>query len=78
MEIGENFGQFLASPAGYFPKDYLNSLPIGTFLDWSIFKAFVEDKIILIVFGIVENIVGKGENVGYQSFPEVLNVRIVW
>ena len=73
----------------------LNSLPNDTFLDWSKFKELVDDKINLIeklkfVLGRVENIVGKGENAGYQhfllflqcfqktSFPGSLKVGIVW
>ena len=51
----------------------LNPLPSDKFLDWSKFKAFADDKIILtqklrVVLGRVENIVGKGENAGYQHF----------
>ena len=59
------------------------------------FTAFADDKIIVthelkFMLGRVENIVGKGENAGYQhfllfpqcfqklSFPEVLKVVIVW
>ena len=50
-----------------------NSLPNDKFLNWSILKAFADDKVILaqklkLLLGIVENIVGKGENVGYQHF----------
>ena len=63
-------------------------------MDWSKFKASADDKIIVtqkfnFVFGRVENIVGKGENAGYQhfllfpqcfqklSFPEVIKVGIM-
>ena len=51
----------------------INSLPNDTFLDWSKLKAFTGDKIIVIeklefVFGRVENVVGNGENAGYQRF----------
>ena len=54
----------------------LNSLPNGKILDWSKFKAFADDKIevmkiIIFVFDRIENIMGKGENAGYQ-------VGIVW
>ena len=50
-----------------------NSLPNNNFLDWTIFKAFADDKlnvakIMMYVFERVENIVGKGENAGYQHF----------
>ena len=42
-------------------------------LDWSKFKVFADDKINVteiskFVLGMVENIVGKGENAGYQHF----------
>ena len=42
-------------------------------LNWSKFKAFADDKIIVrqklkLVLGRVENIVGKGENTGLQHF----------
>ena len=52
---------------------YINSLPNKKILDWSKLKAFADDKINLneiskIVLGRVENIVGKGENAGYQHF----------
>ena len=64
-------------------------------LDWSKLKAFADDKIdvsekLKFVLGRVENIVGKGENAGFQHFllfpqcfqkPSIsglLQVRIVW
>ena len=48
-------------------------LPKDKILDWSKFKAFAEDKInvtekLKFALGRVENIVGKGENAGYQHF----------
>ena len=51
----------------------LKSLPNDKILDQSKLKAFADDKIILtkkfkFVLGRVENIVGKGENAGYQHF----------
>ena len=51
----------------------LNSLPNDKILDWSKLKAIADDKINLNkkskpVLGRVENIVGKGENAGYQHF----------
>ena len=72
-----------------------NSLPNGTILALTKFKTFADDKILVtqtleFVLGGVENIVGKGENAGYQHFllfpqcflklslPEVLKVGIVW
>ena len=72
-----------------------NSLPNDTFLDWSKLKAFADDKInvtqnLKFVLEREENIVGKGENAGYQHFllfPQCfqkvsilgsLKVGIVW
>ena len=63
--------------------------------DWTKFKAFANDKlnvvkIIIFVFDRVENIVGNGENAGYQhffllpqcfqkaSFLGSLKVGVVW
>ena len=51
----------------------INSLPNDKILDWSKLKAFADDifkgtEIIVFVFDSVENIVGKGENAGYQHF----------
>ena len=63
--------------------------------DWSKLKVFAEDNINVnkkfqFVLGRVENIVGKGENAGYQhfllfpqcfqkaSFSGLLKVEIVW
>ena len=50
-----------------------NTLPDDKILDQSNFKAFAEDnfKVVQIIFCVsdrVENIVGKGENAGYQHF----------
>ena len=50
-----------------------NSLPNDKILDWSKFKAFADDKMnvtkeLKFVSGREENIVGKGENAGYQHF----------
>ena len=50
-----------------------NSLPDDKVLDWSNLKAFADDKInetekLKFVMGRIENIVGKGENAGYQHF----------
>ena len=52
---------------------YLNSLLNEKFLDWSILRAFADNKMavtekIKFVLEILENIVGKGENAGYQHF----------
>ena len=43
------------------------------FLDWSVFKAFADDKInvtakLKYMFRRVENSVGNGDNTGYQHF----------
>ena len=50
-----------------------NSLPNGKILEWSKLKAFADDKINVaeMIFSLSdreENIVGKGENAGYQQF----------
>ena len=72
-----------------------NSLPHDKILDWSKFKAFADDKLnatkkLKFVLVRVENIVGKGEDAGYQHlllFPQCfpkpslsgsLKVGIVW
>ena len=72
------------------------ALPNNKFLDWSKMKVFSDDKIKLtekkmkFALEVVENIVGKGENAGYQHFllfPQyfqkafickVVKVGIVW
>ena len=54
------------------------SLPKNEILDWSKLQAFADNKInvtekLQFVLGKVENIVGKGENAGYQHslpFPQ--------
>ena len=51
----------------------INSLPNDKFLDWSKLKGFADEKInvaekLKFVLQRVENIVGKGENAGYQHF----------
>ena len=70
-------------------------LPNNKILDWTKLKACADNKINLIeklkfALNRTENIVGKGENAGYQhfllfpqcfqklSFQEVLKVGIVW
>ena len=55
------------------------SLPYNKILVWTKSKAFAEDKLIQneklkLVQGRVKNIVGKGENVGYQHFLLFHNV----
>ena len=50
-----------------------NSLPNKKNLDWTKLKTFADDKMNLneklkLVFGKVENVVGKGENAGYHNF----------
>ena len=54
--------------------DQFNSLPNNKNSDRSKLNAFADDKINAtekqqFFFGWVENIVGKGENAGYQHFP---------
>ena len=56
----------------------INSLPNNKFLDWSILKAFADDRIneaqnLKFVSGRIENNVGRGKNAGYQHvllFPQ--------
>ena len=72
-----------------------NSLPNDKILDWSKLKAFADNKMnvnerLKFDLGRVDNIVGKGENTGYQhfllfpqyfqkaSFSGSLKVVIVW
>ena len=54
-------------------ENFINSLPHEKILHWSKLKAFAEHKMyfhekVKFVSGRVENIVGKGENAGYQHF----------
>ena len=73
----------------------VNFLRNNKILDWSKLKAFADDKLnvaemIISLYDRVENIVGKGENAGYQhfllflqcfhkaSFIGLLEVGIVW
>ena len=58
---------------GFYPFSSVNPLPNGKILDWSKLNAFADDKINVTEKMIspsdrVENIVGKGENAGYQHF----------
>ena len=53
--------------------ELFNSFPNDKSLDQSKFKVFADDKIIVTqklknTLGRVKNIVGKGENAGYQHF----------
>ena len=53
--------------------EMLNPLPNYKTLDWAKLKAFADDNLIIfktIKFKLkrVQNIVGKGENAGYQHF----------
>ena len=83
------------SPRNFESFYTLNSLPNDNILDLSKFRAFAENKSnvtqnLKIVLGRVENIVGIGENAGYQhfllflqcfqklSFSGLLKVGIVW
>ena len=47
-----------------------NPLPYDEILHWSKLKAFVDDnlKVVKMMIYCVENIMGKGENAGYQHF----------
>ena len=54
-------------------RTLVNSLPNDKILEWSTLKAFADDKlkvakIMISVLDSIENIVGKGENAGYQHF----------
>ena len=54
-------------------RNELNSLPDDIILDLTKLKAFADDKfnvasMLISVSGREENIVGKGENAGYQHF----------
>ena len=66
--------QFLHFPQCFLPIwQIVNSLPNDEILDWYTLEAFADDRIelakmIIFVFDGVENIVGKGENAGYQHF----------
>ena len=86
-----NHGEPLSSEK--FWPGHINSLPNNKCLDWSKLKAFTDDKINVTEKQnsvCEENIVGKGENTGYQHFllfpqcfqkPSVsgsIKVRIVW
>ena len=51
----------------------VNSLPNNKISNWCKLKALADDKInvtekLKVILGRVENIVGKGENAGYQHF----------
>ena len=76
-------------------KYYSNPLSNNRILDWSKLQAFAEDKInvtqkLEVALERVENLVGKGENAGFQHlllFPQYfqkatfsgsLKVGIVW
>ena len=75
---GENAGyqHFLLFPQCFqkaLSFHHCNSLPNDKILDLSKFKAFADDtrnvaKMMIYVFDRAENIVGKGENAGYQFF----------
>ena len=54
-------------------KHVINTLPNDKILDVTKLKAFADDRInvvqmIITVFVRLENILGKGENAGYQHF----------
>ena len=56
-----------------YSNSVVNPLPNNTILEWSKWKVFADDKINVFEMTIslsyrVENIVGKGENAGYQHF----------
>ena len=58
---------------------FMNSLPNDKILDGGKFKAFADikiksNKIMIFILDRIENIVGKGENAGYQHFLLFHNV----
>ena len=60
-------------------KENFKSLPNNKILYWTKFKAFADDKVnlnekIKLVWGRVENIMGKEENAAYQHFSFSNNV----
>ena len=64
---------FTVPPGQTYALVCLNSLPNDKILDWSKLKAFADKNVIVtqnwtFALGREENIVGKGENAGYQHF----------
>ena len=74
LKLSSVVNKEMVSPSMVSPScDIVNSLPNDKILDWSKFKAFAEDKEnvtqkLKFMFKMVENLVGKGENSGYQHF----------
>ena len=69
MEHGTTYG----TRPGLMSVYFFNSLPNDNILDWSKLRKFADDKLsfvekLKLVLGRVENIVGRGENTGYQYF----------
>ena len=62
--ISEKIKRYNPITLYYIIKSF-NPLPNDKILDWSKLKAFADDKFVL---ESVENIVGKGENVGLPAF----------
>ena len=62
-----------------------NFLPNDKILDWTKLKGFADDKMnvtqeLTFIIGRAENIVGKGENAGYQHFllfPTMFPKRLI-
>ena len=68
----KNFSLSVVEIRAYFVK-CKTTLPNNKILDWSKLEAFADHKICVsekskFVLGRLENIVGKGENAGYQHF----------
>ena len=101
----KNLGSFVCTPFkfvvcrrihfGQLKMGGVNPIPSNKFSDWSKKKTFADNTINVtqkqkFFLELVENIVGKGENAGYQhfllfpqcfqkvSFSESLKVRTVW
>ena len=53
---------------------FVNSLPDDKILDWFKLKAFADENFSISICDMVENIVRKGENAGYQLFSFSHNV----
>ena len=74
VELYNDYTSGEIASSGLFYCTYcFNSLPNDKFSDWSKLKAFADDKLNLteklkLELERVENIVGKGENAGYQHF----------
>ena len=79
MEICNPIPNSVSSSYNLFQKQDRQDLPNNKVLDVSKLNAFADDNLTVdqklkFALGKVENIVGKGENAGYQHFPFSHNV----